>query len=388
MLIAALAMLTVVSVPAVATSGASLAVTEFGYCLAVIALLPLLPGWHRSLAGRLGALLSVAAIVLLVMPVKGAMDTSRQLPDLFTARFGPGLRPPAEFADASRTAPFVLTELVRPAQSKPVRYEERAIKTAGGQELALHVYHPGYLHGPIPGVLVIHGEAWRSGSGRELVALNGYLAARDYLVAAINISAPPHRAFAVARDGAISALAFLKEHATEFGLDPKKLVVLGRSMGGHAALYVAYTVNDPAVRGAISLYAPTDLSRWYESSTEPGAVDVGRLLGDYLGRPPDAAASLLDEASPINFVDRHSPATLMVHGMRDEVVPPDQSERLDARLEQAGVQHLLIRLPWATHGCDTNFAGPCGQITTYAVERFLGAVTSDPRPVAHALTTR
>jgi hypothetical protein len=29
-------------------------------------------------------------------------------------------------------------------------------------------------------------------------------------------------------------------------------------------------------------------------------------------------------------------------------------------------------MPWATHGCDYNFSGPCGQLSTYAVERFLG----------------
>ena len=38
-----------------------------------------------------------------------------------------------------------------------------------------------------------------------------------------------------------------------------------------------------------------------------------------------------------------------------------------------GTGAFLARdLPWATHGCDYVFAGPCGQISTYAVERFLG----------------
>jgi hypothetical protein len=37
--------------------------------------------------------------------------------------------------------------------------------------------------------------------------------------------------------------------------------------------------------------------------------------------------------------------------------------------------HFLLLLAWATHGCDYNFSGPCGQLSTYAVERFLDAVT-------------
>ena len=44
------------------------------------------------------------------------------------------------------------------------------------------------------------------------------------------------------------------------------------------------------------------------------------------------------------------------------------------------MKHLFIRLPWATHGCDKSFGGPCGQVATYAVERFLDAVTIDSTP--------
>jgi hypothetical protein len=38
---------------------------------------------------------------------------------------------------------------------------------------------------------------------------------------------------------------------------------------------------------------------------------------------------------------------------------------------------MLLRLPWATHGCDANISGPCGQVSTYAIERFLAAVMED-----------
>jgi acetyl esterase/lipase len=80
----------------------------------------------------------------------------------------------------------------------------------------------------------------------------------------------------------------------------------------------------------------------------------------------------------VNFVNAASPPTLLIHGMRDVVVSPGESELLETRLQQAGVKHLFVRLPWATHGCDKSFAGPCGQIATYAVERFLDAVMIAP----------
>lgn len=48
--------------------------------------------------------------------------------------------------------------------------------------------------------------------------------------------------------------------------------------------------------------------------------------------------------------------------------------RLDHRLNEEGVPHLLVDLPWASHGCDYFLRGPCGQISTYAVEQFLARV--------------
>jgi acetyl esterase/lipase len=68
---------------------------------------------------------------------------------------------------------------------------------------------------------------------------------------------------------------------------------------------------------------------------------------------------------------------LLIHGGRDELVFPAQSERLAARLAQAQRPHYFLRLPWATHGCDVHFSGPCGQISTYVIERFLAAVMRD-----------
>ena len=37
--------------------------------------------------------------------------------------------------------------------------------------------------------------------------------------------------------------------------------------------------------------------------------------------------------------------------------------------------HAYVALPWATHGCEFNLHGPGGQLTTFALEWFLAAVT-------------
>jgi acetyl esterase/lipase len=375
--LAALSVLTFVQPPGRLVLPASVFATEFGYSLILVAAMILLPGWRRSRAGRIGALLGVVGIVPMVLPVVGAMETGRELPEQFVARFGEKQRTPATFSQVSRPFPFQLVELVRPTQSRPVRYQRIVIANGGGQECGLDIFHPSYLHARIPAVIVINGESWQPGGG-EFMALDWYLAARDYLVASV-APVTGGSQLGVGCD-VISTIQYLKANYEALGLDPNRLAVVGRSFAGHLALLAAYTAHDPAIRGAVSLYAPTDLRAWYTSTSQPQVLDTRALLRQYLKGDIKSAGAAYDAASPINFVGPASPATLLVHGMQDRVVPPDQSERLATRLSEQGVRNLFIRLPWAVHGCDKSFAGPCGQITTYAVERFLNGVMVETVP--------
>jgi acetyl esterase/lipase len=374
--LSALSLLTVVQPPGRLVLPASVFATEFGYALALVAAMILLPGWRRSRIGRIGALLGVVGVLPMFIPVVGAMEAGRELPEQFVSRFGEKQRTPAAFSQGPRPFPFQLVELVRPTQSRPVRYQ-RIVITNGGHECGLDIFHPSYLHARIPAVVVIHGESWQPG-GDEFLALDGYLAARDYVVAAL-VPATPGSQLGAGCD-VISTIQYLKANYETLGLDPGRLAVVGRSIAGHLALLAAYTAHDPAIRGAVSLYAPTDLRALYASASQPQALDTRALLRQYLGGDIQSAGAAYDAASPINFVGPTSPATLLVHGMQDRVVPPDQSERLAMRLSEQRVRNLFIRLPWAMHGCDKSFAGPCGQITTYAVERFLNGVMVETVP--------
>jgi acetyl esterase/lipase len=125
----------------------------------------------------------------------------------------------------------------------------------------------------------------------------------------------------------------------------------------------------------ISFYGSSDLRYSYTHPQNPKVIDTRDILQAHLGGSPEQVPAAYDAASPINFVAPGIPPTLLIHGGRDELLSPMQSEMLDAKLTPTGQRHLYLRLPWATHGCDFNFSGPCGQMSTYAIERFLAAVT-------------
>ena len=210
------------------------------------------------------------------------------------------------------------------------------------------------------------------------MALNAYLAARDYIVVSINYRLAPKWKFPAGRDDVLSALAYLKVYGREFGLDPTRLALMGRSAGGQLALLAAYTAGEPAIRGVVSVYGPTDLKFGYERPASKRLLDTRGVLESYLGGPPAKADDAYFAASPINFVTASTPPTLLIHGLHDQHVLPEESARLEARLAESKVKHLFVRLPWATHACDWSFSGPCGQITTYAIERFLERVMFTP----------
>lgn len=228
---------------------------------------------------------------------------------------------------------------------------------------------------PAPCVVLLHGGGWNGGSRAEIAHFNHWLARLGYAVAAIDYRLAPQSVWPAQRDDTLAALAFLKSHAAELGLDPTRFVLLGRSAGGNIAEAVAYTANDPALRGVIALYAPADLRFAWQYAREDDVLKSPQLLRQFLGGPPEAAPAAYESASGYLHVAKATPPTLLIHGQLDTLVWHRQSERLAAHLAEHGVPHAFVSLPWATHAVEFNLSGPGGQLTTFSVEWFLAAVT-------------
>jgi acetyl esterase/lipase len=368
----ALASLAVLEAPTWPTLVLAIGATEWGHVLAALALAPVLPGWRRERAGRVGGMLGLGAALLSLSSLLRAALLARQLPARLTATFGD--QPPRALPSATpRPTPFVGADVLRGVRSPRVRKSRHTYAARGSQSLELDLYQPLRAQGAAPGVLVVHGGSWHRGDNSQMPALNSYLAARGYVVAAINYRLAPEHRFPAARDDVLAAIDFLKARAADFGLDPQRLALIGRSAGGQLALLVAYTAGDPAIRGVISFYAPIDLVYGYYHPARKAVIDGVPLVESYLGGSPTTAPEVYAAASPTTFA-ASAPPTLLIHGGRDELVSPVQSERLAARLQASGRPHFYLCLPWATHGCDVNFSGPSGQVSTYAVERFLAGV--------------
>jgi acetyl esterase/lipase len=335
-------------------------VDQFGYLVAVVPLAAallaaFLPG-SRGAPAVAACAAGAAGFALLFQPCVQAWAVGRALPRRLEARFGraeiPG--PAFSFSALFRGAPG------------PV---PKTTWTYSGS-LQLDFYAAiGRSHAPC--IIAIHGGGWDDGDRGQVPQFNDWLARSGYAVAAISYRLAPGATWPAQRDDVSAAVAFVKDHAGEWGVDSSRLVVMGRSAGGQIAEASAYAFHDPAVRGVIALYAPADMNFAYAFSREDDAIKSPSLLRKFLGGTPEEAPAAYESASGILLVGPETPPTLMVHGKIDTLVWHRQSERLSTRLTEARVPNLLVSLPWATHALEYNLGGPSGQLTRYAVAWFL-----------------
>ncbi len=357
-----LGLLAVFPAPTYSTWKAAILATEYGHLLALPAVLALLPGGRGTPAGRVAAAVCGIAALLLLSPLARALPVASALPGEMEKAFGPR---------AGGGRPLSAGGLLTVGRRPPFRRETHAFATRGARTLRLDLYRPAPSARPVPLVVVVHGGSWRGGDRTQLLTLNAWLASKGYAVAAVEYGLAPEHRFPAALQDVRASLAWLRQRAPALGIDAGRIVLLGRSAGGQLALLAAVEGTEPGVRGAVSFYGPTDLRYGWEHPAR--IIDTRAILRSYLGGSPATAGAAFTAASPALRVGPRTPPVLLVHGGRDELVQERQSERMAAALAAAGRPHLLLRLPWATHGCDAGISGPCGQLSTHAVERFLAA---------------
>lgn len=368
----ALGCLTVVRSPAWSPWQCAVLAGEFGHWLAFVAIADGAMAWwwrgtHPVLANVTVALGGVA-IALFLKPTWQAWRIAAVLPETLATQFG--TRP-------GRGTPFSVSELFLGRDPAPVTVQ--TMNVADGPPLDFYRAACGDRSGAAPCVIGVHGGGWDGGERAQIPALNHWLARRGYAVAAVSYRLAPAFRWPAQRDDLLAAIAFLKAHAAELGIDPTRLVLLGRSAGGQIAQTVGYTAGDPAIRGVIGLYAPSDLIFGYVNTHENDMLKSPALMRQFLGGTPDSARANYESASALFHVTRRAPPTLLLHGENDALVWHRHSERLAARLAEHGVPCGCVMLPWATHAFEFNLHGPGGQLTTFAIERFLERVTEQVR---------
>ena len=247
----------------------------------------------------------------------------------------------------------------------------------------LDVYLPRRPNGALPTAVIFHGGGWVTGSKDEIaldvlpyLAMGFAVVNVDYRVARVAL-AP-----AAVQDSRC-ALRWVVRHASQYGFDPARLVLVGSSTGAHLALMAALAPASAGFDGLCPGNEPLTVAAVINFF---GIVDVAELLAPphprdfaqgWMGTAPDAPARAA-RLSPLTYVAKGAPAVLTLHGDADPVVPFTQATRLHAALDRVGAPNRLVPIRGGRHG---NFDGDDVLRATHVVHEFLlkrGLVTDRP----------
>ncbi len=222
-----------------------------------------------------------------------------------------------------------------------------------------------------PVVVFIHGGTWQAGDKRGgLEAKAARTLGAGFLLASINYRLAPTFTHPAQVEDTAAALAWLHDHAPEYGGAPDRFVVVGHSAGAHLAALVATDERYLArhglplslIAGVVSLDgAGYDLPDRTED--EPGAEQV---LATVFG--PDRA--VWADASPVNHVaaGKHIPPFLLFQAGGREI-SAKETAKFSARLRDAGLRVDVVHADDRTHRTiHMAFGGEGDAVTTRFLE--------------------
>ncbi len=235
--------------------------------------------------------------------------------------------------------------------------------------------------GPHPFVVVVHGGSWRSGDKGDAAHVSHALAHAGISVVDVTYRLAPAARFPAAIADVKCLVGAVRARAAEFGLDPDRGALLGRSAGAQIALVAAYSDDRIApscgvaagapLRAVVSVYGPTDLAWSHAHPFVPDVVEGTAALEAYLGGTPETAPEAYRMGTPQSWVHGRVPPTLVVHGTGERCVRMQNAERLVSALGAHGGDVRTLWVPFADHGFDVRRGGFGEQLARGVIVEFL-----------------
>ncbi len=334
----------------------------------------LLLRFHQGLLSRVFLAGSIAALILSLLPLAQFSSTNQRFSVAMQSALGKDYleQIPQGRRANNRPSPFVLLDAFRGIPSSDVRFTSNIqFVNPDGVPLTLNLYQP-LQTGKYPTIVMIYGGAWQRGTPDSNESFSRYMAARGYVVVAIDYRHAPQFKFPAQLEDINTAFTFVLNHVDDYDIDRDRIAVMGRSSGAHLAMLAAFQLDAPPIKAVVNYYGPVELTLGYRDPPNPDPIDSRATLKAFLGGTPDELPDLYRQASPYQYVTRPLPPTLLIYGGRDHIVQAKFGKALSDRLQSVGSRAVFLEIPWADHAFDAVFNGVSNQLALYYTERFLG----------------
>jgi acetyl esterase/lipase len=230
-----------------------------------------------------------------------------------------------------------------------------------GKRNLLDIYQPiEAREGGFPVLLQVHGGGWMIGEKhQQALPLMYHLAQRGWLCVACNYRLSPKDAFPAHIIDVKRSIAWIREHAAEYGGNPEFLAITGGSAGGHLSSLAALTPNreewqpgfesvDTRVDAAVPIYGVFD---FLDRDNIRGSMSMEDVLAkNVLKCTPDENRELWEAGSPISHVRADAPPTFVLQGTHDSLVWVEEARVFVNRLREVSDEVVAYaELPGAQH---------------------------------------
>jgi dipeptidyl aminopeptidase/acylaminoacyl peptidase len=279
-------------------------------------------------------------------------------------------------------ATFLFTDREKLAGLPLARMLPAVIKSRDGLDMVCYYTLPGQSdengdglpEEPLPMVLYVHGGPW----ARDYWGLNSvhqWLANRGYAVLSVNFrgSTGLGKNFVNAgnlqwgrkmHDDLIDAVNWSVQQKIA---DPDRIAIMGGSYGGYAAL-AGLTLTPKTFACAVDIVGPSNLKTLLETIPpywQPEVEQFYKRVGDLR---TEEGRRLLEERSPLSYVDRIERPLLIGQGANDPRVKQNESDQIVKAMQAKGLPVTYVLYADEGHG----FARPENRLSFYAIaEAFL-----------------
>ena len=252
------------------------------------------------------------------------------------------------------------------------------INYAGDDQVyhTLDIYLPKEVKDKYPVVVHIYGSAWGSNNSKGAADINTICAA--LLNAGYAVVTPNHRSIADAKwpaqvNDIKAVIRFIRANADKYKFDTSFIATSGFSSGGHLSAVTALSNNvkigkygtaEYDIEGNVGPYTKESsyvnaFCDW-SGPTELLQMECGNAMvfggkgntpeEQLIGAPKEGNEDKFMLLSASGFLDKNDVAGYIFHGDADFVVASCVSQYLYDKMQEAGVESYIVRVPEGSHG--------------------------------------
>lgn len=226
----------------------------------------------------------------------------------------------------------------------------------------------------MPAIIFVTGGGFINANKDNYIQERLRLAEEGYVTASIQYRVAPTAQFPAPLEDVKAAVRYLRAHADKYRVDSERIGLFGGSAGGYLVAMAGTTngtkqfdvgenLNQSSdVQAVVDLYGVSDLNTigadydanvqkahqsagatealWINGSSVFGGIDGGVRAN------PDGAKA----ANPMTYISEKTPPFLIMHGDKDTLVSPSQTEKLHQALVDHGIASTRYVVHEAAHG--------------------------------------